>query len=124
MPRHARRHIFAGISGADSNGWVHFNTLYPGWYSGRTTHIHATVRVNGTDIVTTQFFFPDTVNDLVYRSHASYLARPTKDTTNARDGIANSGSGLANFLLPAKLLGLNQSFALKVIAVRSSKTTC
>jgi protocatechuate 3,4-dioxygenase beta subunit len=32
-----------GRQRTDSNGMVAFHTIYPGWYPGRTVHIHLTV---------------------------------------------------------------------------------
>ena len=46
-----------GVQTTDANGWPSFTTIYPGWYSGRTPHIHATIRMNGNARVTTQFYF-------------------------------------------------------------------
>ena len=34
-----------GIQVTDADGWAFFDTFYPGWYSGRVTHIHATIRI-------------------------------------------------------------------------------
>ena len=38
-----------GVQATDSDGRVYFDSVYPGWYQGRTTHIHVTVRVGGTE---------------------------------------------------------------------------
>ena len=44
----ARTQTFCrGVQLTAPDGWAHFNSIYPGWYSGRTTHIHATIRMNG-----------------------------------------------------------------------------
>ncbi|MGE7157141.1 hypothetical protein ACQKJ1_25815 [Methylorubrum rhodesianum] len=29
-----------GTQMTDEGGWVSFETIYPGWYAGRATHIH------------------------------------------------------------------------------------
>src|SRR5207248_9185299 len=34
-----------GYQLTDSNGQVTFTTVYPGWYSGRTVHIHIKIRI-------------------------------------------------------------------------------
>src|SRR5207247_8587816 len=49
----------AQTSGAD--GKVTFETIYPGWYQGRATHIHLKVHVNGAT-QTTQLFLDEAVN--------------------------------------------------------------
>src|SRR5262245_50021880 len=54
----ARTQTFCrGVQLTGADGWARFNTIYPGWYSGRTTHIHATIRLSNNALVTTQFFF-------------------------------------------------------------------
>jgi len=122
----ARTKTFArGIQMTDSSGWAHFNTIFPGWYSGRTTHIHATIRRSGTDIVTTQFFFEDAVDDFIYRNHPNYSSRPNRDTTNTSDNvIGGSASRVSPLLFTSKLVNDRSLVALKVIAIRSAATRC
>jgi hypothetical protein len=85
-----------GYQTTDANGLVTFTTIYPGWYSGRTVHIHLRARVydaagNTTYNFTTQLFFDDTVTDTVFAA-APYNSRGTRDTRNARDSIYNNQS--------------------------------
>jgi protocatechuate 3,4-dioxygenase beta subunit len=77
-------------SGAD--GRVRFDTIYPGWYRGRTPHIHLKVHVGGSVVHTGQLFFPDSVSAAVYRTSA-YRAHGEADTTNSRDSIYASAGG-------------------------------
>ena len=74
------------ISGAD--GRVTIDGIFPGWYAGRTTHIHFIVTANGHTTATSQLFFDEALNTAVYTQHGSYSARGNKDTTNARDNVA------------------------------------
>jgi protocatechuate 3,4-dioxygenase beta subunit len=76
------------ITGAD--GRVVFNTVYPGWYPGRTTHIHFKVHLSATSQMTSQMYFPEDATSAVYRT-APYAARGQKDTSNTADAIAQSG---------------------------------
>src|SRR5207237_4022543 len=113
----ARTKTFArGIQMTDSKGWAHVNSIFPGWYSGRTTHIHATVRVNGTEMVTTQFYFDDALSNSIYKNHASYSRRPVKDTTNVSDSVIGGGSArVTPFLFDTKLILGKSLVARKVI---------
>ncbi|MCW5696372.1 MAG: intradiol ring-cleavage dioxygenase [Bauldia sp.] len=77
-----------GTQFADANGVVEFATVYPGWYTGRTVHIHFKVFLDATNVLTGQIFFPEEVSDFVYASYEPYTARPGRDMTNAADGIA------------------------------------
>ena len=114
-----------GVQFTGSDGWAHFNTIFPGWYSGRTTHIHATVRVNGTEIVTTQFYFDDTLTGTIYSTHPNYSGRPMKDTTNTNDSvIGGAASRVSPFLFTSKLILGKALVARKVIAIRGSRTSC
>jgi protocatechuate 3,4-dioxygenase beta subunit len=83
-----------GYQVTDTHGNVHFLTVYPGWYSGRTAHIHCRVRLYSGSSATysfeTQFFFDETITDRVYSSVAPYTTRAQRDTTNASDQIYSS----------------------------------
>ena len=48
-----------GIQRTDAKGVATFKTLYPGWYRGRTVHIHVKVSLGGDVVHTGQLFFPD-----------------------------------------------------------------
>jgi protocatechuate 3,4-dioxygenase beta subunit len=79
-----------GYQETDSNGVANFTTIYPGWYSGRTVHIHFKIRTfNGSSTTyefTSQLFFDDSLTDEVY-TKAPYSARPNRSTLNSNDNI-------------------------------------
>lgn len=77
-----------GTQVADAEGIVAFETVYPGWYPGRTPHIHFKVFPNQASVVTGQIFFPDEVSDQVYSTVAPYSTRSGEALPNDRDGIA------------------------------------
>ena len=83
-----------GIQVADSAGRVRFHSIFPGWYRGRTPHIHMKVFVSGNEVHTGQVFFREGVQRAVYRQGA-YAARGLADTTNASDGIYRSAGARA-----------------------------
>ncbi|GIH74675.1 protocatechuate dioxygenase [Planobispora longispora] len=74
----------AQVTGAD--GIVQFVTIWPGWYRGRTVHIHAMVHVGGARVLTTQVMFDETVNTKVFESQP-YAQRTGRDTFNDGDNI-------------------------------------
>ncbi len=82
-----------GSQVTDSNGTVEFVTIYPGWYPGRTVHIHFKIRggagQQGFEF-TSQLYFDDAVSDQVY-AQAAYSDRGQRDLTNARDLIYQDG---------------------------------
>jgi protocatechuate 3,4-dioxygenase beta subunit len=83
-----------GYQLTDANGGVQFLTIYPGWYSGRTVHIHFTIRTKAADgqdyQFTSQFFFDDTLTDQVH-AQEPYASKGQRDTRNADDNIYNGG---------------------------------
>lgn len=72
------------------DGQATFRTIYPGWYQGRTTHIHVKVHVGTQEVHTGQLYFQDSANERVYTS-SPYDSHGTPDTTNASDGIYQQG---------------------------------
>lgn len=82
-----------GAQVTNADGIAEFTTIYPGWYRGRTVHIHAKVHVDASTLLTTQLYFDEAVSDQVYRQ-APYSARTGRDTTNDTDGIARQAGGV------------------------------
>lgn len=115
---------FRGVQPTDANGWAYFDTIFPGWYGGRVTHIHFTVRIGTTGIVTSQLFFADRVAEFVYRSHPLYSNRPNRDTTNSTDGIAGGLTGVMPYLVSTRLVNNRYVQAVKTIGIRTTPTTC
>jgi protocatechuate 3,4-dioxygenase beta subunit len=74
-----------GRQRTDETGCCEFRTIYPGWYGGRTVHIHVIAEVDRSRF-TSQLFFPDALNDEVL-ARPPYAQRPGRDTTNATDDI-------------------------------------
>jgi len=75
-----------GTQITDADGRVEFHTIYPGWYPGRSVHIHFKARLAGNMEVTSQLYFSDAQNDAVmvlspYDAHTPY------ESTNAGDSI-------------------------------------
>jgi protocatechuate 3,4-dioxygenase beta subunit len=79
-----------GIQRTNAKGLAIFRSVYPGWYPGRTVHIHVKVHVRGNVVHTGQLYFPDAVTDGVYRK-APYSSRPARDTRNADDSVYGNG---------------------------------
>lgn len=83
-----------GVQPTDTSGLATINTIYPGWYGGRTTHIHIKVHFADNTRVTSQLYFPDEVTEGVYRDHPAYRERGAKDTANDADDFGASDPGL------------------------------
>jgi protocatechuate 3,4-dioxygenase beta subunit len=79
-----------GIQRTNAHGVAIFQTVYPGWYQGRTVHIHVKVHIAGNVVHTGQLFFHDSLTDRVYRN-SPYRGRPNRSTRNATDAIYRNG---------------------------------
>lgn len=89
---------FRGTQITDSNGRVNFKSCFPGWYSGRTIHIHFRVRNNNNDEVVSQCCFPDTFTAEICTTHADYSSRGIQDTTLSAGRDTVFGSSYDEFL--------------------------
>jgi protocatechuate 3,4-dioxygenase beta subunit len=84
------RTFMRGIQKTDATGLARFRSVWPGWYRGRTVHIHVKVHVAGNVVHTGQLYFPDSVTDKVFR-RKPYSRRPKRTTRNANDFVFAQG---------------------------------
>ena len=77
-----------GTQFADARGVAAFRTVWPGWYRGRTPHVHYKVFLDEATLLTSQLFFPDGASEAVFRAGPYRERAGAQDTTNATDGIA------------------------------------
>ena len=85
-------HFLRGRQTSDANGNASFMSIYPGWYPGRTPHIHAEVKSStGASLLITQISFPEAISSTVYGT-AAYNDNGNADTNNANDGIVSAAN--------------------------------
>jgi protocatechuate 3,4-dioxygenase beta subunit len=96
-----------GVQLTDSSGNVQFTTVYPGWYPGRTCHVHVKVRIGGTTSVDTyasggsrsvhggQMFFPSAFNAAL---RSVYTENTNTFINNDDDGVYTLQGGAASLL--------------------------
>jgi len=84
------RTFLRGIQKTDAKGVAIFKTIYPGWYEGRTVHIHVRVSLGGNVVHTGQLYFPDGVTDKVY-TRSPYSSRGARSMRNPDDSIYRNG---------------------------------
>lgn len=80
------QNFLRGYQMTDANGKATFTTIYPGWYPGRTVHIHFKVHPDTHKVFTSQLFFDDTFTDKVFAAQP-YAAKGARNTRNVNDGI-------------------------------------
>jgi protocatechuate 3,4-dioxygenase beta subunit len=91
-----------GIQFTSDEGVVEFQTLFPGFYEGRTNHIHMKVRLDGHrqghsyvaghTAHIGQVFFPEDLN-LRLMGHGPYADHKIHRTTEAEDHVFNEQHG-------------------------------
>lgn len=81
-----------GIQTTNQNGLVFFRTMYPGWYPGRTPHIHVKVFMPGSpQALTTQIYFDDFLSTWIYTNIPAYANRGgLSPVNNQTDGFFDS----------------------------------
>ena len=79
-----------GYQVTDTNGTVEFVTIYPGWYPGRTVHIHFKIRTNSASQrsyeFTSQLYCDNSLTDQVH-AQPPYAAKGERTLKNDQDGI-------------------------------------
>jgi protocatechuate 3,4-dioxygenase beta subunit len=75
-----------GAQVTNADGIVEFTTIWPGWYAGRTVHIHVMVHVSNERVLTTQLMFDEALNATVL-SQQPYSQHTGRDTFNDNDYI-------------------------------------
>ncbi|WP_428851996.1 intradiol ring-cleavage dioxygenase [Imbroritus primus] len=81
------RTFLRGTQVTDAGGSATFRSIYPGWYRGRTTHIHFKVFQGARTVLTSQFFLPDALSEFLYTQLPAYRRAALRDTLNSTDGI-------------------------------------
>lgn len=89
-------HFLRGRQVTDSNGKVGFTTIFPGWYTGRATHIHVHIySSSGTSLLVTQIAFPEGSSSAVVLVNAATAKGYSKGmsgyTYNSNDNVFSDG---------------------------------
>jgi protocatechuate 3,4-dioxygenase beta subunit len=96
------RKFLRGYQLTDADGVAEFLTIFPGWYEGRTPHIHFKIRVFAGERTeyefTSQLYFSDALADQVY-AQAPYAEKGPQSTRNDQDGIYRGGGTGAQLLV-------------------------
>lgn len=105
----------------DANGEVEFTTIFPGWYSGRVTHIHFQVYLSSVLQVTSQLTFPVAAKNELYASNTPYSAYGDDPTSISGDNIFSDGYAVQMATLTKNDSGVYEVYL--QAKVNSSKTT-
>lgn len=89
-------HFLRGRQVSDADGLVTFQTIFPGWYNGRATHIHVHIyNASGNSLLVTQIAFPEGTGSAVNTVNAATSYGYTKGmngyTYNSNDNVFSDG---------------------------------
>jgi len=87
-------HFLRGRQTTDVNGLVTFTSIFPGWYSGRATHIHVHIyNAAGNSLKITQIAFPEGTGTALALVNG-YSKGMSGYTPNAADNVFSDGYAL------------------------------
>ena len=73
---------------ADARGEALFRTVYPGWYEGRTVHVHFKIFIDDKNMLTGQMYFPDALSQYVFANVGAYRRKAVRNVFNTSDEFA------------------------------------
>lgn len=111
--RGAGGNFLRGSQRTNAKGVAVFRTIYPGWYPGRTPHVHVKVALGGNVVHTGQLYFPDAVTDAVYL-RAPYNRRPGRSPRNGADSLYRNGGRRSTLKLTRAGTGYAAAIAMGV----------
>ena len=109
------RQFLRGYQITDQHGSARFVTIFPGWYRGRTIHIHFKIRTDpgqssGYEF-TSQLYFDEALSAAI-AENLEYASNSAKRRTNARDSIYRRGGDQLTLAVEEMEGGLAASFAI------------
>jgi protocatechuate 3,4-dioxygenase beta subunit len=95
-PNNLGQRWLRGYQVTDPHGNVRFLTIYPGWYMGRTVHIHFRIRkfsgATATFNFASQMYFDDGISNAIFSATAPYSSHTNRSpASNLQDNLYNSG---------------------------------
>jgi len=107
-----------GVQVSDTQGLVEFGTLYPGWYEGRTIHIHLKVHLNGHVSHTGQVFLPEDLTEQIAKLEPYAKHSNVHRTTQSEDHVFTSQHGSGSIASMTRLRnGSNEDGFLATVTV-------
>ena len=80
-----------GYQMTDANGECEFVTIFPGWYPGRTTHVHFQVHVSSQYSVVSQWTWPHAAAVEVATTHSALYPEGPDPLPPSQDGVFTDG---------------------------------
>jgi len=80
-----------GYQFTDSNGEVEFQTIFPGWYTGRICHIHFQVYVSSNYAAVSQLTFDVNAKNAIYSANSALYTKGVDPMSLSSDNIFADG---------------------------------
>lgn len=100
-----------GYQITNCDGKCSFDSIFPGWYPGRVTHLHFDVHINGASTKVSQMYFNDTIDNDVYENIEPYSFRtdgvgggPTNPSSNSNEFVASNAEANGVLVVSAEEL--------------------
>jgi protocatechuate 3,4-dioxygenase beta subunit len=93
LPVETNQRFLRGHQLSNDQGEVEFLTIMPAWYSFRTPHIHVKALLPNNHSITTQLYFPETLNTKMRETIVPYSARVSPLVNNRSDPVIHSSKG-------------------------------
>ncbi len=93
------KRFLRGRQRTDEEGWVAFDTIFPGWYEGRVPHLHAMIQVGETEQLLTQFYFETELCNQIYTTMAPYDQYGECPMDHSQDTVLAGGTSAKGLLL-------------------------
>jgi protocatechuate 3,4-dioxygenase beta subunit len=111
---------FRGVQQTDANGRVNFDTCFPGWYPGRSIHIHVQIKIGATTFATSQLFFDEALTQEIFAAHPEYQDFGQPDTVQSTDGVLVGAGDIADYILDVAQMTDGAMLASKVLTIREN----
>jgi protocatechuate 3,4-dioxygenase beta subunit len=119
-----------GRAVSDAAGKLSFHGSYPGWYPGRSIHIHILVRpaanagetTTANAVAMSQLFFPEDLSADIFCNVSAYAERGQPDTSFARDGVLNAVPDITPYVVEWQRMTDGALLAWKTIAISATES--
>ncbi|XP_054153800.1 uncharacterized protein LOC128952423 [Oppia nitens] len=100
-----------GTQFSDANGFVDFITIFPGWYPGRTVHIHVIAYSGPNRIHTGQIYFTENLTQYIGQFNP-YRQSRTRRVRNEEDQYFTSDNGAQSTIYNVNVANYNSTYPL------------
>lgn len=122
---------FRGYLRTDTDGRVDFDTVFPGWYSGRAVHIHFRILMgayNASDSATasviSQLFFTDALVGEIFAAEPLYSDYGQPNTLLGTDNIVGGEADPSPYVCDVTRATDGAMIASKTVILRTSSAAC